>query len=131
MADYKIKPFDMVKCSEFKYYKLIINGKCQFDDFINDVSCNAIEKSNMKRILSFMEHFSSNLLLPKTKFNSIKGVGRSDVFEFKNGNLRVYVIKQTPDMYIILGGYKKNQSKDIENLKNRIKNFNPKDYGQN
>lgn len=131
MADYKIEPFDLVKCLEFKYYKLIINGKCQFDDFFSDVLKNAIDKSNMKKILSLMELFSNKRLIPKQKFNSIKGVGRSDVFEFKTDNLRVYVVKQTPNMYIILGGYKKNQSKDIENLKNRIKNFNPKDYGQN
>ncbi len=124
MDHHKLEPFDLISCSEFSYYKLVINGKCQFDDFLDEVSKNAIDISNMKKILTLMDIIDNSRLLPKSKFNSIKGVKRSDVFEFKADSLRVYVIKKYPNMYIILGGYKKNQTKDIERIKQRIKNFN-------
>ena len=61
------------------------------------------------------------------KFNHIEDAIRSDIYEFKKDRLRVYVIKQKPNFYIILGGFKGSQKKDIKLLKSMIKDF-PKDY---
>lgn len=59
----------------------------------------------------------------KDKFRQIKDVGRKDVFEFKKDLLRVYVIKQSPNMIIVLGGYKRNQIDDIRRLKVWLKEY--------
>ena len=70
-----------------------------------------------------MDEFSPTQMLPKAKFRQIKGVDRQDVFEFKRKNLRVYVVMQQPNVYVVLGGYKKGQEKDIAKLKRYIKDF--------
>lgn len=64
---------------------------------------------------------------PFTKFNHIQDAERHDIFEFKKDRLRVYVIKQKPNFYIVIGGFKGTQNKDIDKLKLMIKDF-PKEY---
>lgn len=92
MSDYETKPYEDVNNPQYKFYKLYVDGVCQFDQFLDD-----IEDSR-----------------------------RNDLFEFKKDRLRVYVIKQKPDIYIVVGGFKGSQKKDIKLLKSLIKDF-PKD----
>lgn len=75
-------------------------------------------------IIAYMEFFSDRNLLKKDKFRQIKDAGRDDIFEFKKESLRVYVLKKKPNMYIILGGLKNNQTKDISLLKLRVRDLN-------
>ena len=75
-----------------------------------------IKKKTFVAIATLMENFSFNLKLPDKLFRQIKNVGRKDVYEFKKANLRVYVIMQKPNMFIILGGRKLRQNKDIEKI---------------
>lgn len=70
-----------------------------------------------------MDSFSSRNLLPGKKFRKIKGKGRTDLYEFKSQNIRVYVLLCTPDMYLVLGGYKQNQKADIDRLKRQLKDL--------
>ena len=63
-----------------------------------------------------MENFSFNQKLPKEKFRPIKSIKRKNVYEFKKNNIRVYVLMQEPDMFVILGGYKADQKKDIHKV---------------
>ena len=74
-----------------------------------------------------MDSLTDQIRLPRTKFNHIDDNNRSDIFEFKKDRLRVYVIKQKPNVFIVIGGFKGNQKKDINILKSRIKNF-PEDF---
>lgn len=65
--------------------------------------------------------------LPKTKFRQINvSPPRTDVFEFKKNNLRIYVILQKPDVYVVMGGYKNTQKQDVAVLGKRLKGFNKK-----
>lgn len=81
------------------------------------------ERLAIGHIISYMDSISDRILLPQKKFRHIESSVRDDIYEFKYDPYRVYVIKQKPDMYIVLGGYKKNQSKDILRLEARIKDF--------
>ena len=67
----------------------------------------------MSKIVALMDNIG-NVLLPSTKFNHIQGVNRHDVYEFKSKSLRVYVVKFPGDIFIVIGGLKVNQKKDIE-----------------
>ena len=68
----------------------------------------------------------NDIKLPKEKFRHIEPSNnkeRNDLFEFKEKSLRVYVILQFPSIYIIRGGWKKEQLKDISKLKRDTKDF--------
>ena len=58
-----------------------------------------------------------------------ENIGTNDVTakelydEFKKENIRVYVIKQEPNLYIIFAGYKNNQDLDIKNINTLTKGF--------
>ncbi len=74
-------------------------------------------------IISYMDNMSPQIRYPDTKFKHINDVCRSDVFEFKKKPLRVYVVKQEPDIYVVLGGMKTDQKPDIKWLKKALKDF--------
>jgi len=114
--------FELVENSNYTFYKLHFNGKCQFDEFLESIQRIPEDMKSMQKIIALMDMYGS-CLLPKGKFRQIKGIARSDTFEFKCKNIRVYVIVQKPYVYIALGGYKQTQNKDIELLKKRYNNF--------
>lgn len=122
MSNYSVKEFDAIKNScQYSYFLLYINERCQFEDFKKEIKSNAIYNKQYNQILATMEQISDQHTLTAKKFRNIKGVGRKDIFEFKSKDLRIYVLKKNPNMYIILGGYKANQDNDINLLKERLK----------
>lgn len=125
-STYEIKDFDLIDNEQCHFHKLLINGTCQIDDFIQSTKKNSQETNIIAKILGRMEEFNPNELLPKTKFRHIDGGKkyRKDVFEFKEKNIRIYVILIKPDVYVVYGGYKKNQEKDIRRLMMQINQFN-------
>lgn len=120
---YEIKDCDLVNNRNgYTFKKMYINGVCQFDDFYEEVYASKNEYKNLVAIMALMQCFS-DILLPKEKFRQIKDIGRNDVYEFKKKGLRVYVLLCKPDVVIILGGYKKDQKKDISRLKRKLSNL--------
>lgn len=119
MGKIEIKKYDIIQNKQYNYHKLYVDGKCRFDDFANDVTGR--EESSLKSIYTMMEMYSSEMSFPKTKFNRIKGIKvdgneLTNIFEFKKDNIRVYLIKHKPNMYIILGGIKTKQKSDIKKI---------------
>lgn len=58
-------------------------------------------------------------LLPsclKQNFGRLRGVKRDDVYEFKKDDIRIYVIKKYPSIFVILGAYKGTQDKNINRI---------------
>lgn len=98
-----------------QFYELELDGKRLFSEFHENL-IDANDKKKFIAIIALMDNFSFNQKLPDKLFKQIKSIGRKDVYEFKKANLRVYVIMQKPNMFIILGGYKTNQQKDIEKI---------------
>lgn len=111
--------FDIVRGHRLRFYKLVVNGKCPFDDFCDEVSLNERDKKSMNSIFAYMNLVASeNLKLPKEKFRHIIGTGIDNLYEFKKDCVRIYVILEEPDVYILVGGYKANQKRDIKYASN-------------
>lgn len=124
MTKFAREKFAEIKNPQYQYYKLKDeNGVCQFDEFCAEVEQNAADKKLLPYIWKYMEMLTDRQILPEEKFNHVRGIGRDDVFEFKKKSLRVYVIKQKPDVFVIMGGYKKEQKKDIARIKKIIKDM--------
>ena len=123
MTDYRTELFDLTNNPNYTYYRLFVDGKCEFDDFLQEVNKNVADKKNMNAIIAYMDSLSAQLL-PSTIYNYIESGERHDLYEFKKKNLRVYVIDQRPNIYIVMGGYKSTQKKkDIPRLIRKTKDF--------
>ena len=122
MSEYKTEILEIVNNSNYIYYKLYVDGKCAFDEFLKEVSRNVADKKNLEGIIAYMDFLNAQLL-HNTIYNHIQDNDRTDLYEFKKKNLRVYVIDQRPEIFVVMGGYKVNQKKDIAKLKNRVKDF--------
>ena len=87
---YSIQKFDIVHNQKCHFYKLLIDGKCQFDEFASEAEKIAINKKCLANIYSRMDSFDPDLKLPKEKFNHIEGWknNRKDVYEFKKNQLK-------------------------------------------
>lgn len=120
--EYKTELLDIVNNPNYTYYKLYVDDKCLFDEFVEEVSRSVKNMKELKTIYAYMDFLGAQLL-PKEKFNSIEDGKRSDLFEFKTKHLRVYIILDKPYVYVVAGGYKVTQDKDIARFKKRIKGF--------
>lgn len=114
---------DLVLNEEYVFYKLVINGKCQFDEFLCEIEKNVQRAKSFKSIIALMDSFSASRKLPDTKFRYIHSRYRSDIYEFKKNDIRVYVIKDKSDITIAMGGYKQNQKKDLQKLDRDLKDY--------
>lgn len=101
------------------FHKLVIRDTCLFDEFCDEVAKSKKDMKCLTAIISRMGSFGDNLV-PKKYFRQLKDIGRSDIFEFKQDNLRVYVQLVKPDVVILLGGTKNSQTKDIRKIKRII-----------
>lgn len=123
MPEYSTKLFDLTNNPNYTYYRLFVDGKCEFDDFLQEVNKNVADKKNMNAIIAYMDSLSAQLL-PSIIYNHIESGERHDLYEFKKKDLRVYVIDQRPNIYIVMGGYKSTQKKkDIPRLIRKTKDF--------
>lgn len=127
MRDYETKPYEDVNNPQYRFYKLYVDGVCQFEQFIEEISQNAADVKLFSALIAYMDNLTDSNRFPATKFNHIEDSRRCDMFEFKKDRLRIYVIKQKPDIYIVVGGFKVTQKKDIKLLKSLIKDFPKED----
>lgn len=120
--DFQTELITTIHNPQYTYYKLIVNGVCQFDDFEKQIIDDPQYRKQYLNILAIMENITDQHQLTQKKFRQIKGVNRSDVYEFKSRDLRIYVVKKKPNIYVALAGFKKNQKADIKILKSKLKN---------
>jgi len=124
MSNFALEELDEVKDGVLQFRKLKVDGKCLYDQFCKEVEKNPVEEKKLNKIRTYMNTLAeSNLRLSKSMFNSIKDKGVVIGYEFKYDNMRVYVIKKDPNVYVVLGGYKKKQDKDIKSFSKIIKDF--------
>ncbi len=122
MAQYTTEILELANNPNYTYYKLYVDGKCDFETFYEEIAKNVSDMKSMAAIIAYMDSLSAQIL-PGTIYNYIHDSRRKDLYEFKKKNLRVYVIDQRPNIYVVMGGYKGNQKKDIAKLKERVREF--------
>lgn len=137
MLTFALEKLDEVRNGILSFYKIRINGECLYDDFCKKIEQNKIERKQLITIQAYMNMMANNnQRLPKNKFNSIKQGDKVIGYEFKTDKLRIYVAKQEPNIFVILGGHKTSQTKDVAKFKriifseefaNLISNLKPED----
>ncbi|MDE7388408.1 MAG: hypothetical protein K2M97_04040 [Muribaculaceae bacterium] len=113
---YSKKSYDDVTNPKYKFYVLYEDDRSYFEEFIDSLE-QASDLDEFDQIRALMDKVDNNNL-PKSKYRHIKGgkSDRKDVYEFKSKHLRIYAIKMTPNYYLLLGGHKKTQDKDIDKV---------------
>lgn len=118
MTKFALKRIEEIDCRQI-VDKLIINDKCQFDEFENFIVTNTTYKSELISIYAYIEYAANSNILPNNKCRDITPDKESvKEYEFKSKHLRVYAIKQKNGKIIVLGGFKKNQKKDLKKFRN-------------
>lgn len=123
MSTFAVENYEPVYGEKLIFYKLSVDNIFLIDEFENKLTIR--ERKWFTNILAYMEDMANyDRLLPDTKFRNIKDLDRDDVFEFKKEQLRIYILKKTPNVIIILGGYKTKQKKDITKISRIINELN-------
>lgn len=115
---------EVINQNDCIFYKLYIEGKCLFDEFLKEIERDIKTKDALDSIYALMDKYSTVEPLPKQKFNHII-CSRKDVYEFKHKKpaIRVFVIKQDKNVYVIMGSRKNEQTKAIKRIDSRFKDF--------
>ena len=124
MCTFAVESFDSVRDNgKIRFYKVLIDGEAQIDSFEKEISKDKALKKEWKKVLTCMDYVAeTNGILPSKKLNSIKDDGKEIAIEFKSSSLRIYCFKIDPNVFVILGGYKKDQKEDIKKLKRLLNN---------
>ena len=127
MYIFAFEKLDEVKNGKLTFYKILIDGVCLYDKFCEEVDNDKVLSKSMNKIRTYMNLLAeTDCLLPSAKFNSIKLKHKVIGYEFKSDAIRVYVVKKNFDIIVVLGGYKKNQEKDIKKfvkITNELENY--------
>lgn len=92
-----------------RFDKLVINGKCPFDEF--EESMRTHYANEMVQLYALMNEVANLRSLPNTKFHAYdKNDPRG--WEFKTKNLRLYCVEQPGGKIVVIGGQKSLQNKD-------------------
>ena len=101
---------------QIRFFQLSINGRFPFTDFCNEIEHDGNQRGHLIRIWRIFQEMADGFQFETNIVKPLKG-GLKNEFEIKRGPLRVYFIKDPEGHIIILGGQKKNQSKDISKFR--------------
>ncbi|WP_353076689.1 hypothetical protein [Flavobacterium sp.] len=122
MSKFALHKIETIKGKQV-FSQLEINGVKQLDAFEKDLVGTTYE-SEFKQLLTLMEYVANNKTLPDTKFRDITPQKEKvREYEFKSKHLRIYSIQQFGGKIIVVGGYKKDQKKDIKSFRSIKKQF--------
>jgi len=109
------------------FYKLLINGKCLFDDYINELKKAGNMKTEIGSIYNIIDCISIYKMgeceTPKEKFKALKGFGKVIDFEIRKKGIRVYVSIYLDGYLLFFGGKKENQKRDIDLMRSIKREF--------
>lgn len=112
---------DQVK-GKIKFFKLEIDGICEFDNFCKELESTKEGVKVLKTIYAIIDSASNLKHLPRTKFRELKGRKLSDKikdYELKKGDNRIYMFMDS-GYVVVFAGTKNKQNQDIAKLR-RIK----------
>ena len=123
MCNFAVESFESVSDKgRIKFYKVLIDGKAQIDSFVDEICKDKALEKEWKKVLACMDYVAeTNNKLPSQKLNSVKDGKKEIAVEFKSNTLRIYCFKKDPNVFIILGGYKKTQKDDINKIKRLLR----------
>lgn len=123
MSNFALKKYELIDGHQ-EFDLLVVDDKVQFEDFEADLLGNKQYCSELKTIVAYMEAVANNKSVPSTKFKDITPEKETvKEYEFRSKHLRIYAIKKENGKIIILGGFKKNQSKDFIKFRSLKKQY--------
>lgn len=120
---YQVRKFEPVNNSSYQFFEVAVNGKYQFQEFINNLKDEQKDLKKLNAIYGYMDYLSPSNLLPKTIFRHIECKKCKNVYEFKKNDIRVYVIFEKPNVFVVLGAYKSSQKLDTKNIDKLFNGF--------
>lgn len=124
MLIFELKRLESVIGRQHFYY-LLIDGKNQYQEFMDEIRGNSQYISEHKTILAYMNLVSNlQVLLPKVKFREITPEKEKvKEYEFKSDHLRAYVFHlEKTGKVVAYWGLKNRQQTDIKRFRS-IKNI--------
>ena len=122
MNIFALKYIDEI-AGRIKIFKLLVNNKCEYDEFENQIQTEGSYSSELVTIQTRLQDIADGKLLPKEKFKNI--TPKKELikeYEIKTRHLRVYLFhEEKTGRVIVCGGKKVTQDKDIRHFR-RIKN---------
>lgn len=119
--------FTVARISQFdstiqRVYKLIRDGKCLLDPFIEEHEDSNLE-GELTVIYQIIEDVANCKVHPKCRKLQL-GKSRIQGYEAKSKHLRTYFFHEKgTGQIVVIGGTKKNQVQDIDRLKKIIKEY--------
>ena len=110
---YQVRKFEPVNNSSYQFFEVAVNGKFQFQEFVDNLKDEQRDLKKLNAIYGYMDSLSPSIKCKKCK----------NVYEFKKNDIRVYVILERPDVFVILGAYKSNQDLDIKKIDKLFNGF--------
>ncbi|MEO6902447.1 MAG: hypothetical protein ABI315_04745 [Bacteroidia bacterium] len=116
--------FELNKIEEIdgklKFFKLSINGKCEFDIYCKNCENDGALKSELRTIQSRMQMLADLKTMPVEKHRDITPKNDSiKEYEIKTKHLRVYLFHDKQNGRVVVsGGKKTSQTKDITHFRN-------------
>ncbi|WP_282776316.1 hypothetical protein [Phaeodactylibacter xiamenensis] len=106
------------------FYKLIVDGKCHFDEFWEKMEKSGNQKKMLDKIQTIISLKSQGIRLPSSQFQELKNRGKDDPYpdyEIRAKQLRLYLFDDSDSgKIIVLGEVKKGwktQSKSIKKMR--------------
>jgi hypothetical protein len=106
-----------------RFYKLLIDDKCQFDEFCEEVKKYGNMTAYFAAVMRILNDVANGAPMPYKKFHPLKN--SEDQYEAKKDLIRIYLIKGNNSYIIAFGSFKGDQETDIgklNNLYSRYKN---------
>lgn len=112
MRKFALASMEQVK-GKISFKKLVIDGRCPFDDFCDQIEREGNLRKQLVGIYSTLNQVANLNRLPSEKFRDITPKKESvKEYEIKKGDLRVYFIKEG-DHIVMIAGKKSTQDEDI------------------
>ncbi|MFC2131044.1 hypothetical protein ACFLSQ_06380 [Bacteroidota bacterium] len=121
MPIFALEKIEAVKGNQ-DFYKLFIDGNCEFDDFEEEAKVNY--RSEINSVYTYMELVAKLITVSPRKFKDITPKKENvKEYEFKTKHLRIYAIKEPGGKLVICGGYKNTQPRDIRHFREVKKQY--------
>ena len=110
-----------------KVGKLLRNGKCLVDPFLDELKSDKNKKGSLAGIYAILEDIGNTLLVPENKYKKLNGYDKLNYrpYEIRYKEFRLYTIYDSAaGQLLLIGGDKKSQPKDLKRIEQIIKEYN-------